>query len=111
MTSNDFRLGMKVRHRLDGKLGVVIFDCFSLCQPDHVLVEFDGVSGTFAVKCADLEQLEVLIPRIDYNKCAGCAFSTGSDCLRYAAGRMALLLSIKNRKRVPERIYPLCQSA
>lgn len=111
MTKEEFKLGLKVRHRPNDQIGAIVFDCFGLCNNTHALVEFDGLAGTLAVRCEDLEPLEMLTPKIDHNKCNNCVFYTGAHCLRYAAGSMAILLSSKNGKQIPSRIYPLCQSA
>jgi len=111
MTKKDFKLGTKVKRTDSKRIGEVVADSFDLCDDKSVMVEFDGVFCVASVNCGDLVILGVVEPEIDSEKCRGCIFFNGARCLRYSAGRLGMILSGKNNKRLPNRIYPFCQNS
>lgn len=104
--------GTKVRRKSDGKEGMVVPEfVMPRCQlggDGYVLVEFDGSTDVAAILLGELELGEYVAVRADHQKCGDCIFYNG-QCLRLAAGRMAILLAADETCRVPTRIYPHCQ--
>ena len=109
MKKGDFKPGTKVEDTSCGRIGVVLPDPFRLCGKDDVLVEFDGALAEVAINWRNLKILGLIEPEVNHERCKDCIFYNGS-CLRYTAGRIAMLLCATNSKKVPNRIYPLCRS-
>lgn len=109
MNKDSFQLGTKVRHKEDKRTGVVVFDFFRCCGLNEIPVEWDGQIGIEGTNWKVLEILEVIEPKVNFEKCRDCIFYNGR-CMRYTPGRIAMLYNETKGKRIPERIYPHCQS-
>lgn len=112
MATDGLRPGTKVRKRGDnGTVGAVVHDSlFDLCGKGYVLVEFDENprGSAVAIKQEELIVLEIITPEANQRECRTCIFFNG-HCLRYTAGRIPMLLSGGDGKRIPTRIYPYCK--
>ena len=112
MASNRFRVGTLVKNKEDGKLGAVVNDLFRCCGPNQVPVEWDGTIGIRGVDWNNLEEENLIIPKINSEKCRTCIYSNGTECLRYSPGGPCMLYRDgKAGMRIPDRIYPYCQTS
>jgi len=105
-----FEVGMKVRHKKENRLGVVVPDAVGLCGQNHLMVDLDGVSGDQAYLASDLEALEKIQVVFSPEKCKGCVFANHCSCNRYSEARAGWLFSGQGGKKwSPQRMYPFCQ--
>lgn len=107
-----FPPGAKVRHKTHQKIGAVVPDILGsgVCDDNNVLVEFDGISQVSAISTTDLENLGMLCPVVNTQKCGSCVFFGGRECFRYhPQGRLQMLHQGNSYQRIPNRIYPFCQ--
>jgi len=112
MASSRFRVGTLVKNKEDGKLGAVVNDLFHCCGPNQVPVEWDGTIGIRGVDWNNLEEENLIIPKINSEKCRTCIYSNGNECLRYGPGGPCMLYRDgKAGMRIPDRIYPHCQTS
>lgn len=99
--------GVKVKNKQDERIGLVVPDILNLCGKEEVAVEYDRSSGVVAVLVKQLEALERINPQVSFEKCNGCVFFNGQECLRCTLKRARIHMGVKGN--LPDRIYPYCQ--